>query len=231
MSSTVKDRLGIAALSARRASHRKLPLDAKEIIGSALAAIAVGFVVFYYFSSLRPIHERLQAARARLDSQTKVLIGNKPANNSGPSLKDQIKAAKLSLDEFEGRWLKPLPEGRVAAINQLNEMVSTDKLHLSGGIEMRMTKKGTAADPTHRRKDETTLEAFPKVDLRLSVFGGYAEIRKFIKDLQASKQFLVINTMGLGTEQKRGAKRVGAVQGGASGLSLSVSLSAYYRPV
>jgi hypothetical protein len=234
MSTTVKGRLGVGALSAGRPSHKRLPVDAKEIAGTALAVAAVCFVIFYFFSALRPIHDRLQAARDRLDSQQKVLIGGGGQTSSGPSPKDQIKAAKLSLDEFQGRWLKPMTEGRVAAINQLNEMVAADKLRLASGIEMRMSKKGAnTTDPSRKRKDDTTLEAFPKVDLRLTVLGNYNDIRKFIRDVQASKQFLVVNTMGLGIDMRaqRGGKRVGAVQSGPSAISLTLTISAYFRPV
>src|ERR1700733_10490877 len=241
MSVQVKGRLRVQRVPIKRISST-IGLDKKELVVAGLTAVAVILVILYCFLSLRPVHARVADARARDAAQQKVITGSGSKTTDATSAKSQIKLAKASLDDFEEHWLKPMSGGRIEVINEINQLVAADKLHLAGGIEMRLAKKipgGSAGgpdesdskEPTHNRKSDA-LDVFPKTVFHFSVIGGYAEVRKFMQDLQNSKDFLVIDSIALGdVEPKvgRGLRGANAANLGA-GVELTTTLTAYFRP-
>jgi hypothetical protein len=92
------------------------------------------------------------------------------------------------------------------------------------------------AGSSSRGKKTDVLDVFPRVQFRFTVFGRYEDIRKFLKDLQNTKDFLVIDTIGLADAEPkfgrgaRGAGNGGAAAGMPGGIDLSATVTAYFRP-
>ena len=80
------------------------------------------------------------------------------------------------------------------------------------------------------------LDVFPKAEFAFTVVGQYADLRGFLNEIEHSKQFLVINSLGLTNVESKLGPRAGkgaamaAGPGPAGGISLSVGMTAYFRP-
>jgi hypothetical protein len=85
---------------------------------------------------------------------------------------------------------------------------------------------------TKKKKESDSLDVFPRVQFHFVVRGEYADLRKFLRDLEGSKQYVVVDSVNLSnSEQKQGRSSKAAVQVmPSSGLSLTVSMNAYFRP-
>jgi len=233
MSTQVRDRLRVdlRSFTAPSIVQRFRPV---EIAAAGLAIGLVALVILYYFVSLAPVQDRL--AKVEKDSADQLtVIGTPTRAQTGPSQKQQIQDAKNSLSEFEGSYLKPMAQGRIDLINEINQLAKTDNLRLASGIEMRATNKVSAIETdsqgSKKRKDIEVLDVFPRVQFHFVVKGEYKDLRKFIRDLEGSKQYVVVDSVNLSTtEQKqgRGSKAAQVVPG--SGLSLTVAMNAYFRP-
>jgi hypothetical protein len=88
-----------------------------------------------------------------------------------------------------------------------------------------------------QNKKSDPFDIFPKVQFRFTVSGHYDDLRKLVKDLQNTKDFLVVDSIALATAEGksghslRGAGNGGGVAGGIpGGIELTVTLTAYFRP-
>ena len=231
MTAQVKERPRIKIGSMPSVSPR-LRLSKIELIALTLAVAAVGLTVGYYFTSLAPVQARLATVEREMEVQKHGLT---VGPNDKPSEKQMLKMAKESLAAFESQWLKPYDQGRIEAINELNALVKADDVHLTSGISFHSVANKAVDEgksSAKKKKDnEFLLDVYPRVQMGFAVFGKYPALRKFVKDLQSSKQFLVIESISIAPlEQKQG--RGGRVQiaGPVSGLTLTVTLNAFFHP-
>lgn len=221
----------------------KIPfgLNLGETIAVLLAAVALVLVIVQYFSSLKPEQDSLRAVEAELDTQQRSIIAN--ANPSGApevSAEDQAKIALESLETFRGSHLKSFSSGRIALIKEINALAKKNNVTLTSGIDMGADMGESGADgeqkaenktTTRRKKADDLLNAFPSVGFRFTVFGQYPNIRTFISELEREKQFLVINSLNLTNQEAKTASRRARGGEGASGIMLTIEMSAYFQPM
>jgi hypothetical protein len=233
MSTQVRERLRLDLKSFTAPRFNRLRPTEMAAVGLALGLVLL--VIMYYFVSLAPALDRLATVEKENAYQIQV-IGQTPPPQSGPSQKQQILEAKNSLDNFEGHYLKAMAQGRIDLINEINQLAKADNLHLGSGIEMHaLHKTGSAADTetqnAKKKKDTETLDIFPRVQFHFVVRGEYKDLRKFLRDLESSKQYVVFDSVSLSSsEQKQGRGSRVAQVATPSGLSLTVSMNAYFRP-
>ena len=84
---------------------------------------------------------------------------------------------------------------------------------------------------TKRKKADDLLNAFPSVGFRFTVFGQYANVRNFINELEREKQFVVIDSVNLTNQEARTSSRRARGGEGASGIMLTIEMSAYFQPM
>jgi preprotein translocase subunit YajC len=242
MSSQVRERPRID-LKSIKGPGLPMNLSPVEIVAAVLSLAMFSLAVFYYFSALRPQQDRLRRAQEQLKGQQEILIkGGAASAGKQVSTVDTIKAEKDSLDAFESNWLKSPSQGRIAIIDEINELVKKNNMLLASGIEMHVGSASQADQDkgsSRRKKQEDVLDVFPKAQFVFTVVGQYADLRRFLDEIEHSKQFLVINSLGLtsvepkfGTRAGKGGAAMGPAMGPgpASGVALSVGMTAYFRP-
>jgi hypothetical protein len=233
MSTQVRERtrFDLKSFTAPLVVHSLRP---SEVVAVGLAIGLVILTVLYYFLSLAPVKDRLGTAVKTSDDQIK-LIGAQVPKQRAPSQKEQIQQAKDSLADFEANKLKTMAEGRIEMINEINQLAKADNLHLGSGIDMHaMNRAGSAADSesqgSKKKKETESLDVFPRVQFHFIVKGEYKDLRKFLRDLEASKQYIVVDSVNLSTmEPKVGRSARAAPVVSASGLSLTIAMNAYFR--
>lgn len=234
MSTHVEERVSRVALRQRRA-RRSFGLSIPEIVASALALLAFGLAVFYYFTALRSEQGRLrdQEQQIRQISDELAKITTPGGGNNGPNVKEAL----ASLQSFKSDYLKPLSSGRIALINEVNALAKKHSVTLTSGIDMPIQKgaaKAVDEDANRKKKTEEVLNAFPHMDMRFTVFGQYPNLRAFLNDLEHNKQFFVVKTVAITMQEAKanegGGGRGRARAAGVSGLAMSIDASAYFQP-
>jgi hypothetical protein len=237
MSTQVRERLRVD-LKSFTAPSMVHTLRPAEMIAAGIGLGLIVLVILYYFLSLAPVDERLKSVEKDAAEQSNIIKPTStPASKTGPSQKEQIQEAKNSLSEFEGSSLKPMEQGRIDLINEINQLAKADKLRLGSGIEMHATYRAAGlsdseAQGSKKKKDSDSLDVFPRVQFHFVVRGEYPDLRKFLRDLESSKQYVVVDSVNLSnSEQKQGrGSKAAAQMAPVSGLSLTVAMDSYFRP-
>jgi hypothetical protein len=242
VSTQVRERA--ARSEVRQVGVTRIPfgLNLGEAIAVMFAAALLVFVVAQYFSSLKPEQDRLRLIEAQADEQQRNIVAN--ATKNGPdqsSAEDQGLKALESLEAFKGGHLKPFSSGRIALIKEINALAKKNNVALTSGIDMgaiggevdaegnQTTEKQST---TRRKKADDLLNAFPSVSFRFTVFGQYSNVRTFINEVEREKQFVVINAVNLSNQEARtSSRRSRGGDGGASGIMLTIAMSAYFQPM
>lgn len=237
MSSQVRER--VSRLQARKARTAKLPfgLKASEIVIASLVLIFFIVVVVYYFTSLVPEQSRLGRLEKELSQLTNEIGSLDSSAGNGTSTATSVKDALDSLQSFKTEYLRPLASGRIEVINQINELAKKHSVSLMSGIDMPLQKGAAVADDqtaNSRKKTEDLFNVYPHMEMHFTVFGQYQNLRTFINDLERIKQFIVIKSVGILSQEDRGGEGGGGRQGGrggsGAGLALTVDASVYFQP-
>jgi hypothetical protein len=233
MSSQVRERVSRFEIRSKSRVTRPFGLSSMEIVAACLCLLFFAVVVVYYFTSLRPEQARLRMLEEQLRQQDVIVSSNPQEGNvTAPPAHTAIEALS-TLEAFKNERLRPLSSGRIALQNELNALIKKNNLQLTSGIETHVDVVKAEADQgtSRRRKIEDTLNVFPHQSVTFTVFGQYPNLRAFVTDLERNKQFLVIKSINLTTQEDReegsGRRQRAAA---ASGIMLSVDLTAYFQP-
>jgi len=108
-------------------------------------------------------------------------------------------------------------------------------VQLTSGLEMSQENTGQATEKkrTKSRSGEPVLNPFPQLNMNFTISGPYEKIRAFVSDLEKNKQFLMIrgvNFIAAVEEADGETGRRRRRSSNASGLTVTISLSAYFQP-
>jgi hypothetical protein len=235
-----------ARLERLRGAGRRGFLGLPEIIALACAALLLLLAVSAYFFLLRPARTRLQdltTERATLETRIAAVRGE---FSSRQDTQSSVREILTSLQSFETEHLGVSGDGGTRVYEELHSLMLKNNLRLSGGASYTQLQEATPeASPARRQGQRSEAggprvvqSVFPGVGVTLTVEGSYPNLRRFVRDVEASRQFVVINTIEL--EGVSDASRVdtgGASPGGGppsagSGsrlVSLRLDMAAYFR--
>jgi Tfp pilus assembly protein PilO len=200
-------------------------LSLLEIAAAAFALICLAASIFYYVSALDPERERVRQLEQQLEAQRALLEKPIASTDNRESKAEAVRRAKESLDAFKA-LLKPISAGRIDLINEINSLAKKKNLQLSSGIEMSRAESKVGEDGK-KKKLEEALDVYPRLQVRFTVVGHYSNLRAFLAELERSKNFFVIDSVSLtNAEQAQSASHIART----SGISLSVEMTAYFRP-
>jgi hypothetical protein len=233
MSTEVREHASRLNMKPTRVSARPLGLTPGELVAAALAIIFFAAAVVYYFTALAPERERLKALEATMESQQQVMRASL-ADMKSPDVAPQTDAPTDALNSlllFKGQHLKPLNKGRIDLINEINALAKKNNAQLTSGIEMSLQSvvQDEQSDSSKKNnKKKESLDVFPHLAIHFEVAGSYASLRGFISELEKSRQFLVLDSVNLTSIEAGGGE--GGSGGGASGINLSINMTAYFQP-
>lgn len=174
-----------------------------ELIGLFVAALLALLTIFAYLYFLAPAHSRLDLAkleRERLKGQVRASQVNLKEDTDARSSVDRINA---SLNDFEGNWLAAPGSGRMSLYTELNELIRSNGLrNTSGPSYATLEPLGTKGQvqPTVSAEKQSNAKwqsIYPGVSVSVTVEGPYQSVRHFVRDIEMSRQFLIINAVEL----------------------------------
>jgi Tfp pilus assembly protein PilO len=217
----------------RQARQRSI-LGVAEIaglVGSAVMLLAVVFVYLYFYSPAESRLTTAQSERARLQQKLSAL--QKDIDVQG-STQDNITKISESLEKFEGDRLIGRNEGRITLYNVLIQLIRSNKLrNTSGPVYSYLEAKGSSAAQTAsaRTVNSRWQSLYPGIGVTVTVEGQYANLRRFVRDIESSNQFIIINAVEL--ERATDAETAASAQAPGAPrntlVSLRLDMAAYFR--
>ena len=174
-----------------------------ELIGLSVAALLALLTIFAYLYFLAPAHSRrdlAQLERDRLQGQVRASQMGIKEDETARATVDKINA---SLNDFEGNWLAAPGSGRLSLYAELNELIRSNGLrNTSGPSYTTLEPLGTKGQvqPTVSAEQQSNAKwqsVYPGISVSVTVEGPYQSVRHFVRDIEMSRQFLIINAVEL----------------------------------
>lgn len=223
-----------ARLSTLRSKRQSGPIGPAEVVGLAGSLFILVLVVVSYLYFLAPARsglERAQAERARLQNQMRTSEENV---QRGLSTETIVQGITQSLDEFESSGLTGASRGRMDLYDSVNQLMKKNGLrNTSGPTYTPLDPTGTKTETGGTKATSSKWQSiYPGIAISVTVEGQYQNLRRFIRELETSRQFVVINSVELerATETNTaGATDPAAGSSRSSLVSLRLDMATYFQ--
>ena len=198
------------------ASRRGKMFGVAEVAALAGSCFVLALVLMSYIYFLVPARSRLASLNVELkQTQTNLqTLGN--VFEKDQNTQQTVDRATASLNKFETEHLMRLDEGRMDLYGELNQLI------VKNGVRNTSGPTYTALDPSGTKSNSgktvvTKWQSFyPGIAVMVTVEGEYQNVRHFIRDVERSRQFVVINEVELQRASQNNAP-VSAEEGGPGG--------------
>ena len=201
------------------------------LAGSCFVLLLVLLSYLYFFVPTRSRVASLNEDKTRLQSNLKTLQG---VVTSDRNTKDQVDRIAASLANFETSHLPASDQGRLEFYDELNQLIVKNGLRNTSGPTYTPLEP-TGAKQVGSRTTTTKWQSFyPGIAVLVTVEGPYNDVRRFIRDLERSKQFTIINQVELQRANENEAPvsaEGGETPSGGRGslISLQLNLATYFQ--
>src|ERR1041385_1307142 len=221
------------------ASRRGKMFGIAEVVAVAGSCLVLALVLLSYLYFLVPARSRLTsliADRNQVRANLETLNGMVHKEENTKETVDKVAA---SLNTFETEHLLRPDEGRMDLYQELNQLIIKNNLKNTSGPAY------TTLDPVGTKqagKSVTTKwqSFYPGIGVMVTVEGQYQDVRRFIRDVERSKQFVVINEVELQratqsntpvSVDENGAPVAAASGSGTRGslVSLQLNMATYFQ--
>jgi hypothetical protein len=228
------------AVSRVRGAIGRARLSVAEIAFLGAAILFATAVSLFYSYKVLPLgymvasrNRQIEALKAAIkeqdDKERKRLT---QASNAGKILE--------SLSGFESH-LTPDERGMTQIINEIDALGATHKIlvgdrnyRVEAADEPQFDENG---NPKPRPNRDKKPKIYPNLGVETTVIGDYSNLRRFLSDLERSKQFLIVNSLTFQGGDERIASKL--AKGGkqpvlnspeAVPVSLKIELDTYFKP-
>ena len=215
-----------------RKSRRSGMFGMAEIIalgGSVLILLTVLISYVYFLIPARSHLQELQLERSRLQNQ---LRSTQDLMLRGQDTQSTVDKITESLTDFEDNRLPNRNQGRMSLYDELNQLIRKNGLRNTSGpsytaLESLDSKKRTTESKSASAKWQSV---YPGIGVSLTVEGSYQNLRRFIRSLEASKQFIIVNAIELERATQTNTAESASTSGPRSSLvSLRLDMATYFQ--
>lgn len=173
----------------------------------ALAILAMLVIVFFW---VYPAQNELSRNKIQQDQLEAELISAKGKYGSITDTETQVAKLISSVNDFESRFLPSEYSGKSALYERLNGLIAGYGLINSNGPEFAPLE---ILDPQRRQQQENErgrdklISLFPGMFVTVTVEGPYQNIRRFIREIETSQQFIMVSTVELVPADKQKEKK------------------------
>jgi hypothetical protein len=223
-----------------RAALGRARLSVVEIVFLVAALLYAGFVAFFYFNKVQPLGSEIAAREQRItDSSDRIKKLDTDAKKRG----EQAANAKDILESLRGfdGYLKPDGRGSTQIIDEIDalgkkhQVITGDSAYRPEKADEQQVDENGVPIPQAARNDKRP-KIYPTLGIDTTVLGDYSNLRRFLSDLERSRQFLIINALSFqGGDDKvtrqlaKGGKQLQLSGPEAVPVSLRIELETYFQ--
>jgi Type II secretion system (T2SS), protein M subtype b len=218
-------------------TRRHNSLGLAEVIGLGIGGLLLLAAVVGYLSFMAPAQARVSSLLLERDRLQKQLRISQDDFRNGMDTKSRVQEITDSLGKFETVNLIDRTSGRMLLYAELNELIRKNGLRNTSGPTY------TGLEPLGSRNAQQTAAVsnstatkwqsiYPGIAVNVTLEGPYQSLRHFVRELESSKEFIVINGVELeqatqaNAQAAAGAPRVGASD---APVSLRMDLAIYFQ--
>lgn len=171
-----------------------------EIVTVSLALLAVLTMILFFVFMVLPAQKDLEENRAKRDQLERELANAKKKYGDITSTEEQVAKLSGSVNDFETRFLRPVSTGQVELYQRLNGLISAYGLVNTSGPDyqpleiIQPQKLFEGGNESGRAKFESL---YPGTYITTTVEGSYQSLRRFIREIEQSGEFIMITAVEL----------------------------------
>lgn len=171
-----------------------------EIATVGVAILAILTTVLVYIFLVIPAQKELDQNRARRDRLERELITAKGKYENITSIEGQANVLKKSVNDFEARFLPNPSIGKTALYQRINSLIAAYGLVNTTGPDYAPldidSRQAIEVSQTESGKSKFQ-SLFPGDYVTMTVEGSYQNLRRFIREIETSEQFVIISAVEL----------------------------------
>src|ERR1041385_204347 len=170
------------------------------LLGATLLAVVVVFAYLYFYLPANSRRVALELERTRLQA---LVQSERTKVQEDDTTSQSVAQINASLGDFESNWLAVPGSGRMSLYTVLNDLIKKNELRNTAGpsyAPLEVLGAKTQAQPGITAEKQSVAKwqsIYPGIAVSVTVEGWYPNIRHFIRDLEMSRQFLIINAIEL----------------------------------
>jgi len=215
-------------------SRRGKMFGIAEVAALTGSCIVLALVMFSYLYFLVPARSRIASLnRDRQQVQTNLQkLGS--VVNTEHGTQQRVDEVAASLNTFETEHLMRQDQGQLALVQELNQLIIKNALRNTSGPTYTILDS-TGTKSLSGKSVVTKWQSFyPGMSVMVTVEGEYQNVRRFIQDVERSKQFVVINQVELQRAQQNNAPTSADGSSAESGtrgslVSLQLNMATYFQ--
>jgi hypothetical protein len=172
-----------------------------EIAAVAIGSMAVLAAVVVYFFFVVPSNRQLAQNRSDADRLEAEQMSAKSKYGEITSSQDQVGKLLTSVDDFQARFLPAVTNGQAALYQRINALMAAYDLTNTSGPDyapletLDLTPGQQQSEDEHGRSKFRSL--FPGVYVTVTAEGSYQNLRRFIREIETGREFIVVSTVEL----------------------------------
>ena len=214
-------------------SRRGKMFGVAEVAALTGSCVVFALVLLSYLYFLVPARSRVASLNAdKRQTLTNLQTLDKVVGTERDS-KQHVDQVAASLVKFENDYLMRPDQGRMELYAELNQLIIKNNLRNTSGPTY--TPLEPAGEKSSSGKTVVTKwqSFYPGIAVMVTVEGEYQNVRRFIRDVEGSKQFVVINEVELqrATQNNEPASADGTAGSGtrASLVTLQLNMATYFQ--
>jgi hypothetical protein len=216
------------------ASRRGKMFGVAEVAALAGSCFVLALVLLSYLYFFVPARSRLASLNTQLKQTQTNLQTLDGVVGKDQNTKQNVDRVAASLNKFETEHLAQADQGRMDSFRELNELMVKNNLKNTSGPTY------TPLDPAGAKSNSgktvvTKWQSFyPGTAVMVTVEGEYQNVRRFIRDIERSRQFVVINEVELQRATQNNAPATAEEGGAGSGtrgslVTLQLNMATYFQ--
>ena len=173
-----------------------------EIVAVAAGALALVAVIAFYMLGVVPSNRELARNKSEADRLDAEQISAKSKYGEIVTTEDQVGKLVASVDDFETRFLPLASNGQSALYQRLNGLIAAYGLVNTTGPDYTPLEAADINKPGQQQTDDEKGRAkfrslYPGVYVTTTVEGTYQNLRRFIREIETGREFVVISAVEL----------------------------------
>ena len=221
----------------------RMRLNLIEILALVLALVFAGTMGFYYFSKVQPLSSELstlQSREAEIRRQIEKSNTDEKKRNEQAANAESILASLKNFDVY----LKQDERGMTEILNEIDALgkkygvLTGDSSYRVAEAEPLEEESGQPGQPGQpKKRDDQEVKIYPSLGIDTNIIGEYPNLRRFMADLERSRQFLIINAVNFQGEsdavrratQKSGSQKLQLSSPDAIPVTLKIEMDTYFQ--
>jgi hypothetical protein len=166
------------------------------VVGLGLLSLLSVFLFYMFF--VTPERVKLSNRIAERDRIEKELTASNEKFKGFTTTEEHVTKLVNSADEFESRHLPVAGNGRTALYQRLNTLIASYGLVNTSGPDYTPLDINQRQGQTENERGRAKYQSlFPGVYVTMTVEGSYQSLRRFLREIETSQQFIIVSTVEL----------------------------------